>query len=136
MPETFCVDGHRLTRVPSNCTILPCGSRQQCVITDTVSIFDGRKGFLEGLIRIAGDLFAGCFDSIAGLGEILFADQVRQHFVLNLDFANRVVGDLFGNGRHRSDLGSFPLHFLAGRRNHTHGFDAIEGVPHRWYRYW
>src|SRR5580700_1122193 len=32
MPDTFCVEGHRLMRSPLNCTMLPCDSRQQCVI--------------------------------------------------------------------------------------------------------
>jgi len=67
----------------------------------------------------AGHLLTGGLDAIAGFGQIFFANQVRQELILNLDFANRVVGDLLGDRRHHCDLGPFPLHFLAGRSDHA-----------------
>ena len=61
---------------------------------------EDRFGFLERLFGIAGDLLAGRFGARAGLAEVLFVDQVRHHFVLDLDLADGFARDFFGGGGH------------------------------------
>ncbi len=51
-----------------------------------------RFGLLESLVRIAHQFLAGCFGARSGLAQVVFLHQVRQHFILHLDFAHGVAG--------------------------------------------
>src|SRR5262249_41862625 len=93
---------------------------------DPVLAFVYDFGVLEALIGIAGDLPAGGLGAGSGFGQILFAHQVRHHFVLHFDLAAGIVGDLFGGGRHRRDLGAGPLDLRAGPGDHADGGDASD----------
>ena len=109
MPETFWVEGHSLDLVA-----LPLDDvavRFQAAVGDhrnAVGAFGDRFGFLEGLLGIAGDLLAGRLAARAGLAQIVFIDQVRQHFVFDLDLADGVARDFFGGGGDGGDLAAVP----------------------------
>ena len=66
--------------------------------------------------------------------EIGFVDEVRQHFVIDLDLADGVARDFFGGRGHRGDFLSVPLDFRAGVGDHVDGRHAVASFPPRWYR--
>ena len=76
---------------------------------DAVLPLGDRFGLLESLVRIAHQFLAGRFGARPGLAQVVFLDQVRQHFILHLDLAHGVAGDLFGGGRHGRNFRALPL---------------------------
>ena len=73
MPETFWVEGQQVDLVAS--PLHDAAVRFQAAVGDdgdAVDPFDDRVGFLEGLVGIAGDLFAGGLGTAAGLGADRF----------------------------------------------------------------
>ena len=82
-------------------------------------------GILHGFLGIAGDFLAGGLAARSGLAEVGFVDEVRHHFVFDLDLADGFARDFLGGGGHRGHFLAVPLEFLAGLGDHVDGFDAV-----------
>src|ERR1019366_4196382 len=92
---------------------------------DAVYAVGDGLGILHSFFGIAGDFFAGGLAARTGLGEVGFVDEVRHHFVLDLDLADGFAGHFLGGGGYGGHFLAVPLEFLAGLGDDEDGLDAV-----------
>jgi hypothetical protein len=86
--------------------------------------FGSNIGVFERLIRIARDFLAAGLGARPCLAQVGFLDEVGKHFVIHLDLAQSVVGNLFGGGCHGRHFHALPLDLGPFRVDDVYRLDA------------